>query len=276
MEVDRQVAEHYQHGNLLKSIAAGLDQLGKSPADVTIEDLAPVDEFHIGGRIASKHFLDQLELAPDMQVLDVGCGLGGAARYAAENYQVDVTGVDLTAEYIETGQILCDWVDLSKRVVLQIENALSMSFENACFDRAYMMHVGMNIEDKHGLFAEIYRVLAPGAIFGIYDIMQGRSGDLSYPVPWATSSTTSWLADSEKYKQSLQHAGFTIVSEQDRRDFALQFLDDLQRAKLSSSGLPPLGLHNLMQDTASEKITHMVENIAARLIAPHEIIVRKV
>ena len=73
MDLDQQVAHHYRHGNLLKSIEAGLDELGKSSENVTIEDLAPVDEFHIGGRLASKHFLDQLELAQDVRVLDVGC-----------------------------------------------------------------------------------------------------------------------------------------------------------------------------------------------------------
>ncbi len=276
MDVDRQVAHHYQHGNLLKSIEAGLGQLGKSSTNVTIEDLAPVDEFHIGGRSASKHFLDQLKLAQDIRVLDVGCGLGGAARYAAENYKADVTGVDLTPEYIEVGQTLCDWVNLSTRVALQEENALAMTFESERFDCAYMMHVGMNIEDKRGLFSEIHRVLSPGALFGVYDIMQTSAGDLSYPVPWATSPTNSWLANSEEYKQHLENLGFIIVSEEDRRDFALHFFEGVQSVNASDGGPSPLGLHTLMQHTTSEKISNMIENIAAGRIAPHEIIAKKV
>jgi ubiquinone/menaquinone biosynthesis C-methylase UbiE len=52
-----------------------------------------------------------------------------------------------------------------------------------------MMHVGMNIEDKDGLFAEIYRVLRPGAAFGVYDVMRQKDGGLAYPVPWAAQTT---------------------------------------------------------------------------------------
>jgi len=82
---------------------------GKSTDTVTIDDLAPVDEFHIGGRRASEDFLDQLAFSTQTKVLDVGCGLGGPARFVANRYGSQVTGIDLTAEYVETGNTLCKW-----------------------------------------------------------------------------------------------------------------------------------------------------------------------
>ena len=97
------VPEHYTHGDLLEAIRAGLASLGKAPGNLTADDLASVDEFHIGGRQASMDFLDQLGFAPDMHILDVGCGLGGAARFAAFRYGSRITGIDLTPEYVATG-----------------------------------------------------------------------------------------------------------------------------------------------------------------------------
>lgn len=47
-------------------------------------------------------------------VLDVGCGLGGAARYIVSQYKSHVTGIDLTPEYIETGKTICSWLGLLK------------------------------------------------------------------------------------------------------------------------------------------------------------------
>lgn len=47
----------------------------------------PVDEFHIGGREASEELLGQLGFSPENHVLEVGCGLGGAARVCASRYQ---------------------------------------------------------------------------------------------------------------------------------------------------------------------------------------------
>jgi SAM-dependent methyltransferase len=143
-----EVSKHYFHGDLLAAIQRALDVLGRSPANITIDDLAPIDEFHIGGRQASEDFLGQLGLAPGMHVLEIGCGLGGAARLVASRYECRVAGIDLTPEYVETAKALCAWVGLQDRIVLQEGSALSLPFEDAAFDAAYMLHVGMNIPDK--------------------------------------------------------------------------------------------------------------------------------
>ena len=60
MPAQTDVSRHYSHGSLIDAIRAGLASLGKTPGTVTVDDLAPVDEFHIGGRRASEDFLDQL------------------------------------------------------------------------------------------------------------------------------------------------------------------------------------------------------------------------
>ena len=53
------VSEHYAHNGLLESIENGVGKLGKSTDTVTVEDLAPVDEFHIGGRAATEHLVSK-------------------------------------------------------------------------------------------------------------------------------------------------------------------------------------------------------------------------
>lgn len=80
MSIDKAVSESYLHGALLKAIQSAITKLGKTVDSVTIEDLAPVDEFHIGGRLATENFLDQLDFSEQDHILDVGCGLGGASR----------------------------------------------------------------------------------------------------------------------------------------------------------------------------------------------------
>lgn len=99
----KKASDHYGQGSLLSSIQAGLDKLGKSMADVTIDDFAPVDELHVGGGQATEHLIAQLDLAADDHVLDIGCGLGGAARFVADRFGCRVTGIDLTEEYVQTG-----------------------------------------------------------------------------------------------------------------------------------------------------------------------------
>jgi len=275
---DKTVEEHYQHGNLLSEIELALTESGKNISTLTLNDLAPVDEFHIGGRVASAHFLEQLHLQPQQSILDIGCGLGGAARFVASTYQSLVTGIDLTAEYIETGNELSRWLGLTEQVTLQQASALAMPFSPESFDGAYMMHVGMNIDDKKQLFKDVFRVLRSGSKFGIYDIMLLKldTNGISYPVPWAAHSKNSCLATVETYQQQLSLAGFEVMSVNNRSNFALDFFKKMQEKNKANGAVPPLGLHTLMQASSAEKIKNMLNNITHGLIAPVEIILQKV
>jgi ubiquinone/menaquinone biosynthesis C-methylase UbiE len=275
MPVLADVSKHYTHGGLIEAIHAGIVSLGKATDTVTVDDLAPVDEFHIGGRRASEEILDQLGLSAQMHVLDIGCGLGGAARFVASRYGSQVTGIDLTNEYVETGNALCKWVGLDQRISLHRGSALSMPFTERSFDGPYMLAVGMNIEDKAKLASEVARVLRPRSSFGIYDVMRTGPGDLAYPVPWATTADLSAVAEPERYKNALQEAGFTVIAERNRRDFAVAFFADLRAKTAAAGGPPPLGLHVLMGKNTPEKVQNMINNISNGRVAPVELIARK-
>lgn len=275
MTDDKTVPNHYLHGNLLQAIQEAITLLGKTFDDIAIEDLAPVDEFHIGGRIATENLLDQLSFSEQHHILDVGCGLGGAARFVSNKYKNRVTGIDLTPEYIDTGRVLCEWVKLESNVTLHHGNAVAMPFQDESFDGGYMLHVGMNIDDKNLLFKEIFRVLRKGAGFGIYDVMRIEEGELTFPVPWATDKSMSKLATPNQYVEALVSAGFEVFEENNRRDFALEFFRKLREKIEASGGPPPLGLHTLMKESTPIKINNMIENIKASYIAPVEIIAHK-
>jgi len=275
MSYENAVSEHYTHGNLMGVIEAAITKLGKTTDNVTVDDLGPIDEFHTGGRIATANLLDQLNFSYPDHILDVGCGLGGTSRLIANQLNSRVTGIDLTEEYIRVGNTLCSWVGLDNQITLHQGSALSMPFGDESFDGALMLHVGMNIEDKEKLFTEIYRVLRPGACFGVYDVMQVNAGELSYPVPWATATATSSLASPDEYRRTLDKAGFKVTKENNRREFALEFFKQLKANIAANVNPPPLGLHVLMQESTVEKVNNMVENIATNFIAPIEMIAHK-
>ena len=268
----RAVASHYTRDTLLDYIEAGMVELGLNRDTVSVEDLGPVDEFHIGGRIATERFLNDVALVANDHVLDIGCGLGGAGRFAALQYDCNVTGIDLTDEYINVGRKLCEWVGLQNRVCLEQGDAIATPFPNDRFDKAYMLHVGMNIADKVALFSEIRRVLKADGTFGIYDIMRVGPGELTYPVPWATKADGSALGSRDEYKRALKLAGFTVTVEQNRRDFALEFFARMQANMADAQGPPPLGLHILMGEEAPTKLENMIQGISQDRIAPIEMV----
>jgi SAM-dependent methyltransferase len=79
---------------------------GKNIDHVTAGDLAAVDSFHTCGSEATAELVGQLGLATDLNVLDIGCGIGGATRLVAERRGCRVSGINLTGDYINVVRAL--------------------------------------------------------------------------------------------------------------------------------------------------------------------------
>ena len=275
MSVEREVEKHYAHGTLIETIEAALAASGIERDAITVADLAPVDEFHIGGRPATVDLAGLLTLVPSDRVLDVGCGLGGAARFFADEVGCAVTGIDLTEDFIQAARELSSWVGLGERNTFEHASALAMPFGDASFDAAYMLHVGMNIEAKTELFAEIARVLATGGQLGIYDIMRTGDGEIVYPVAWAENGDTSFLASPGEYRAALDVAGLDLRIETNRRDWALELYRNLRAKAARADGPPPLGIQILMGKSAGQKVANMLQGISDGITAPVQMIACK-
>jgi len=275
MSTEQSVAQHYSHGSLEQAILDGLAAAGKNIDKLSPEDLAPVDEFHIGGRQATIDFAASFAPRAGMHLIDIGSGLGGPSRYFAQQHGCRVTGIDLSAEYVQVATSLARRTGLADAVSYQQASALALPFADATFDGGYLFHVGMNIADKARLFAEARRVLKPDAIFGLYEVMRAGAGELLYPVPWASGAETSFVETAEGYKQLLAAAGFRIVHERGRRAFALEFFKRV-RARAAQSGHSPFGAHIVLGATTPQKVANLIMMLEQGTIAPVEIICRAV
>lgn len=267
------VAQHYGDANLMARILAGLEAAGTDLNRLQPEDLAPVDEFLLGGREATARAVAKMSLRVDQHVLDVGCGIGGAARYIASQTGCKVTGLDLTPEYIEIARKLSDLTGLGGKTTFETGSALAMPFDDGAFDAAVTFHAAMNIADREALYGEIARVLKPGGAFGIYDVMKKNEGDLAFPVTWAQSADTSHLTTPDEMLTLLVGAGFEVVDVEDLTDFALDIFKQGQAA--GADGPPPLGVHIVMGPSAPEKIKNTLTNLEDGLVAPVQMIARR-
>lgn len=274
MSMNQRVAEHYTHGDLAAAIRAALAKAGKDLERLTVEDLAPVDEFHVRGREATLELGRALGLAPGLRVLDVGSGIGGASRHLASTFGCRVSGVDLTEEYCRVATTLADWVGLADRVDYRQGDALAMPFEDDIFDTAVTQHVAMNIEDKAALYREVARVLRPGGAFGIYDFLKGPGGEVLYPTPWAGDASTSFLATPEEMRTLLAGAGFDVGSWRDTSAEGRAFLE-AAFARIAESGPPALGLHVLMPGFRP-RAENMLRNLREERVVLAEVVCRKV
>ena len=269
------VTDHYRVNDLGKIILDALQASGVNLDTLSPVDLAPIDEFHIGGRAATQYVIGMMELPRGATVLDVGSGLGGVARYLAAECGCRATGIDLTAEYVRVGKMLTERTGLSDKVDLHIGSALDLPWAEATFDAAVTFHVAMNIADRPRLYAEVARVIRPGGMFAIYDVMKGTKEGMLFPLPWARTAATSFLVTPNAMRKLLEEAGFEIVHEEDRREIALEHHRN-RLAKLSAAdGPPPLGLHLLLGQTASLKSRNMVNMLEANQITLGAILARR-
>lgn len=269
---ERGVARHYQVSALTERVLKAAAAAGLDIDRLTPDELGPIDEFHIGGRAATKQLVAKMRLAGSEHVLDVGCGIGGAARYLAVSTGCRVTGIDLTPEYVETARELSRRTGLGDRTQFEAGSALRMPFADTSFDAAITLHVAMNIKDRAGLYREIARVLKRGAVFCIYDVMQGKTDGLIYPVPWAETAANSHLTTPEDMQALLVDAGFSVQEIEDRTELGIAFF----RERVAAGGPPsPLGLHVLMGKTAPQKFQNMLQGLEQGFIAPVMMIARR-
>src|SRR5262249_29264554 len=134
-------------------------------------------------------------------------------------------------------------------------SALDLPFADGSFDLATLLHVGMNLPDKPRLFAEVARVLVPGGVFAVYDVM--RFGDHpAFPLPWATGAGESFLEPPETYLAAAEAAGFELSARRDRGEVARAFFARMQ-AQMAGEAPPVVGLPLLMGEAAVAKVANM-------------------
>lgn len=229
-DVNKAIDEDNSSPDLGNRIVRALEEAGIPPDQWTPELLGPADQIHGGGLLQTELHTALTTINAGMNLLDIGCGIGGPARYFATEFGCRVTGIDLTSEYIEVAQILTEKMGLSDRVKFDLGDANSLTYKDGEFDMVWAQNVTMNIKDRAALYRNIHRILVPNGTVAISELGQGEVGEPYYPLPWARDSSYSFLIPPEEMRLMLEGAGFRI----------LEWVDEAtRRQEIQSSPTPP-------------------------------------
>ena len=251
-----EVQQHWTRKGVLERIDAVLTELGHDPQVLTPEILSTVEHLHSGGLETTRDQAERLTLTAASRVLDIGCGIGGPARYLAHTYGCRVDGIDLTAELIETGLTLTERCGLADRVTLQLGNALDLPFAGETFDVVWCQNVTMNIEDKAGFLAGAYRVLKPGGLFTSTEYSLGPGGEMIFPLPWAYDASISFLDPEDVMRSQFDEAGFRV------REWTNYTDTIIERAKQMADKPPAkLGLPLVLGEDTPERAENSQRNL---------------
>ena len=254
------VARHYALGDLASRIFAALEADGRDLASLTVDDLAPVDAFHIRGRVATEELAGWVRPRPADRVLDVGSGLGGTGRYLASRFGCAVEGVDLTEEYCRVATTLSERVGLLGRTGFRTADACALPFADASFDVVWTEHVQMNVGDKAAFYGELVRVLRPGGRLAFHDVFAGLEDEPHYPVPWASDATISHLVTVPVAETLLGGLGLRRERWAERTAESRAFFRGVLERVASGRALA-LGIHLLMGEDAVTKIRNLLRNL---------------
>lgn len=268
------IAEHWGRGDVYALILAALKKMAKPLEGLTLEDLAPVDHFHARGLPATVELADRLHIRAGQHIVDIGCGLGGPARYMAKRFNCHVSGVDITEPFVQAGNKLSALLGMEGRVTIEHGDGQRLPYPEARFDGAYTQHVTMNVADRPAFFSEAFRVLKPGAFFALTEHGLGPKGDVHHPVPWSEDGRGEYLVTPSETRVLLQGAGFQDIDIEDTGTrYVAGYRMSLEKAE--KGALPPLGLHLLMGETALQKMRNSARNIEEGRTHPIQVVCRK-
>ncbi len=270
----KSVSDHWASDDVYARIIAAMTAAGLNPETATVEQLAAVDHLHARGLAATVELADALPIRATDHLVDIGCGIGGPARYLAKRFGCRVSGIDITAPFVEAANKLTALVKLKDRVDIRLGDGRRLPFGDTAFDGGYSQHVTMNIADRASFYGEAYRVLKPGAFFALTEHGLGSEGNPHYPVPWSNDGSGSHLLTPAETIAALGRAGFADIRVTDTGPGYLAGYN--RAAELRAKGaLPAFGVHILLGEQAAIKGENAARNIAEGRTHPIQVICRK-
>jgi 2-polyprenyl-3-methyl-5-hydroxy-6-metoxy-1,4-benzoquinol methylase len=249
LPMDTDIKQHYGSDALCTRIFSALEQSGKNPDKLDLKDLSTIDQLHTGGHVATLELARKTALPPGAAVLDAGCGIGGSCRLLARECQFNITGMDLVPEFIDVAQALTRSTDLTDTITYTPGDIVDTGLGAETFDAVWCQHTLMNIKDKNAVFGEFKRILKPGGILVLHEIVQGTTTPIHLPVPWADRASISFLIPWPEMSDLLTKHNFICNFATDCTDQAKTWWSRVKTAFEKKMDKPsPLGPHIIFGD----------------------------
>ena len=165
------------------------------------------------------HLADQLSLKSGMQVLDLGCGVGGPMGALARHSGANFVGINNNAYQIERAKVHTRDVQSLCRFIHG--DYMRIPQEDDCYNAAFAIESMPHAPDKTAAFREVFRVLRPGACFAAYewcltdDFDPGNAEHLRIKNDIIVGNGLPDIALTGEVCHALRGAGFEILEARD-------------------------------------------------------------
>jgi tocopherol O-methyltransferase len=178
---------------------------------------------------------------PGERVLDAGCGVGGSARWLAEERGAIVVGITPVQSQLARARRLADDHALGDRVRFEARDYLATGFPPSSFDVAWAMESLCHASDKSAFYREMHRVLAPGGRLVVAEYMRTRrdiaAADERRMREWCDGWVMPDLLTGNEHEQAARAAGFGNIALQDATTLTRRSLLRLHRRAMACTPL---------------------------------------
>jgi len=185
-------------------------ELAHLPERLTLTDLRSLDHYHYCGTTAIDLAIERLGITAASHVLDIGAGVGGTARYLAQQVGCRVTGLELQPQLQQMAVELTERTGLSDRVTF-IQGDILAGVAGV-FDAWLSLLVFLHIPDRKTLFFQCAAVLKPGGRFYIEDYVQVQPLTPQEQRVLAEQIACPYLPTLEAYQRDLAGAGLQVLA----------------------------------------------------------------
>lgn len=201
-------------------------------APLRVEDITAFDQYHYQGTEAVDEAIQALGINANTQVLEIGSGIGGPARYLAHTTGCQVTALELQEDQHNVALELTQRCELSNRVEHICGDILEWSGKEKRFDAIVSWLTFEYIRDRQTLLSKCYQILQPEGQIYVEEFYKRNEFT---PYEFSLKAYCEYLPTLDQYKKQWIEAGFADIQLVDKTEiwseFVTQRLQTFQQAR---------------------------------------------
>jgi cyclopropane fatty-acyl-phospholipid synthase-like methyltransferase len=163
----------------------------------------------------TEYLLERAGIGAGQKVLDIACGFGGTLR-TLSGLGCEVKGVDISESCVDYARNAIADAGLGAQIEGAVGDFHSIDSAADSWDAVVCQEAIIHSPDRPKVFTEVFRVLRPGGIFALSDILTGENADISMVEAAFARLGASAGATVGDYEKMARAAGFEISHVEER------------------------------------------------------------
>ncbi len=206
----------------------------------------------------TRHLFERAGIVPEHHVLDIACGFGGTLRRLAE-LGCRVKGIDISKNCVDHAREANRQAGLADRIEVTVGDFHNIDSAPDTWDVVICQEAIIHSPNREKVFAEVRRILRPGGVFALSDILTGEEADISKVEAAFARLGASAGATIRDYQRMVRDAGLELEHLEERLSDIRTHYDKLA----DQLAQPDIGIDDEAVTSIATSIAHWKSALAS-------------